>query len=90
MLDASISAVVKGRLLAGQITRSGTELVASTSFYAQTATDLNVGLGYSQSMWENSHGMLVGGAKANIHQISMGRALVRLDDKNNDAGDAIS
>ena len=90
MLDASISAVVKGRLLAGQITRSGTELVASTSFYAQTATDLNVGLGYSQSMWENSHGMLVGGAKANLHQISMGRALVRLDDKNNDAGDAIS
>ncbi|WP_392386442.1 conjugal transfer protein TraF [Marinomonas primoryensis] len=90
MLDASISAVAKGRLLAGQITKSGTELVASTSFYAQTATDLNVGLGYSQSMWENSRGMLVGGAKANIHQISMGRALVRLDDKNNDAGDAIS
>ena len=90
MLDASISAVVKGRLLAGQITQSGTELIASTSFYAQTATDLNVGLGYSQSMWENSHGMLVGGAKANLHQISMGRALVRLDDKNNDAGDAIS
>lgn len=90
MLDASISAVAKGRLLAGQIKKSGTKLVASTSFYAQTAEDLNVGLGYSQSMWENAHGMLVGGAKANLHQISLGRALVRLDDKNNDAGDAIS
>ena len=92
MLDASISGVAKGNLLADKVAVNGTNdgLASDTSFYAQTATDFQIGLGYSQAMWENSHGMLVGGAKANIHQISMGRALVRLDDDSIDAGDAIS
>jgi len=92
MLDASISGVAKGSLLADDVNVNiaSTKLVTDTSFYAQTATDLQVGLGYSQAMWENARGMLVGGVKANIHQISMGRALARLDDNNTDAGDAIS
>lgn len=90
MLDASISGVAKGNLLADKVGVSGAALTTDTSFYAQTATDFQIGLGYSQAMWENARGMLVGGVKANIHQISMGRALARLDDNNTDAGDAIS
>ena len=90
ILDASVSAVVKGSLLADDITVVGADLSTDTSFYAQTAVDLQIGLGYSQSMWENSHGMLVGGVKANLHNLSMGRALVRLDDEDVEAGDAIS
>ncbi|MGO2354454.1 MAG: conjugal transfer protein TraF [Marinomonas foliarum] len=92
ILDASISAVAKGSLLADDVNVNGTNdgLVTDTSFYAQTAVDLQIGLGYSQSIWENSHGMLVGGAKANLHNLSMGRALVKLDDEDVEAGDAIS
>ncbi|MCW8355855.1 conjugal transfer protein TraF [Marinomonas pontica] len=90
-LDASISAVAKGSLLAGTVSVNGSdELETDTSFYAQTATDLKIGFGYSQAMWQNSHGMLIGGAKANLHDISLGRALVELDDEDVDAGDAIS
>lgn len=90
ILDASVSAVVKGSLLADDVKVVGTDLSTDTSFYAQTAVDLQIGLGYSQSMWENSYGMLVGGAKANLHNLSMGRALVKLNDEDVDAGDAIS
>jgi len=92
ILDASISAVAKGSLLADKVNVdiANEKLTTDTSFYAQTATDFQIGLGYSQAMWQNSHGMLVGGAKANLHNLSMGRALVRLDDEDVDAGDAIS
>lgn len=90
ILDASVSAVAKGSLLADDVTAVGSDITTDTSFYAQTAVDLQIGLGYSQSMWQNSHGMLVGGAKANLHNLSMGRALAKLDDENVDAGDAIS
>jgi hypothetical protein len=90
ILDASVSAVAKGSLLADDVTAVGSDITTDTSFYAQTAVDLQIGLGYSQSMWQNSHGMLVGGVKANLHNLSMGRALAKLDDENVDAGDAIS
>lgn len=90
ILDASVSAVAKGSLLADDVTAVGSDITTDTSFYAQTAVDLQIGLGYSQSMWQNSHGMLVGGVKANLHNLSMGRALVKLDDEDVEAGDAIS
>lgn len=90
MVDASVSGVAKGSLLADNVTVENDKLKTDTSFYAQTATDLKLGLGYSQSVWNNAHGILVGGVKANLHNISMGRALVKLDDENVDAGDAIS
>jgi hypothetical protein len=86
MLDSSISATIKGSLLASEVDSS---LNSDTSFYAQTVTDLNIGLGYSQAMWQNAHGMLVGGVKANLHQLSLGRALAKLDDST-DVDDAIS
>jgi hypothetical protein len=92
MLDASLSGVAKGSLLASEVVENGTNdgLETDSSFYAQTATDLQIGLGYSQSMWQNDHGMLIGGVKANLHDISMGRALVKLDDESVEASDAIS
>jgi len=93
MLDCqAFSAVVQRQIISWQITTEvETELVASTSFYDKPLTGSDVDLGDSQSIVGNSHGMLVGGAKANIHQISMGR-LPWLDwtIKINDAGDAIS
>ncbi|ETI58450.1 conjugal transfer protein TraF [Marinomonas profundimaris] len=90
MLDASISAVAKANVLSSDVATDGSGVTTDASFQAQTAVDLGIGLGYSQSMWENSHGMLVGGVKATMHNISMGRALVSLDDDSVDAGDAIS
>ncbi|MCB5160929.1 conjugal transfer protein TraF [Marinomonas algarum] len=92
MIDASLSGVAKGSLLAGDVKVNSTNdgLTTKSSFYAQTATDLQIGFGYSQSMWEHEKGMLIGGVKANLHDISMGRASVSLSDDDVDAGDAIS
>ncbi|MFT2112706.1 conjugal transfer protein TraF [Marinomonas sp. 2405UD68-3] len=67
MLDASVSVVALGRVVSDEIKIVGTDLQTDTSFTAKTATDVKVGLGYSQSVWENSNGMLVAGAKANVH-----------------------
>jgi hypothetical protein len=86
MLDASISAIAKGSLLADEVNAS---LNTETSLYAQTATDLNIGFGYSQAILKNSQGVLVGGVKANLHRISSERALAKLDDST-DVDDAIS
>ncbi|WP_409419120.1 conjugal transfer protein TraF [Marinomonas sp. RS-M-Aa-14] len=91
MLDASLSGVARANVITDDITVNGSdELVTDTSFQAKTATDLQIGLGYSQSMWQNDHGMLIGGAKASLHDISMGRALVSLSDESDNADDAIS
>lgn len=90
MIDASVSGLVRGNLITDDLKVVGQELKTDTSFNAKTATDVNIGFGYSQAMWENSDGMLVGGAKANLHQISLGRALVALDDESGDVDDAIS
>lgn len=91
MLDASIAAVLSGNLVTSDINIVNTdELESDTSFQAKTAVDLAIGLGYSQAMWENSHGMLVGGVKATLHNISMGHTLVSLDDETTEADDAIS
>ncbi|WP_421849289.1 conjugal transfer protein TraF [Marinomonas sp.] len=90
-IDSSISAVVKGNLIEGRVNKTTDNKFESTaSFYTQAATDFNIGFGYSKDMWKNSHGVLIGGAKANVHKITMGRALVALTDDKADAGDAIS
>ena len=95
MLDASVSLIGRGSLLAKDtdpVTLSGTELVSNTSMYAKVATDLNIGLGYSQKIWqpESESGVLVGGIKANFHQLSLGQALSVLSDDSEDASDVFS
>ncbi len=90
MLDASLSAVALGNVLSDEIRIVGTDLTTDSSFIARTATDLQVGFGYSQSVWENSNGMLVAGAKANVHQLSVGRAVASLSDDSSEVSDAIS
>ncbi|MBJ7536892.1 conjugal transfer protein TraF [Marinomonas transparens] len=97
MLDASVSAVVRGSLISGDVTTDFTDLTdiqvtTNSSFYAQTAVDLNVGFGYSREVWKPAEdlGRLIGGVKANVHQISLGRALVALDDDNVEVEDALS
>ncbi|WOD06423.1 conjugal transfer protein TraF [Marinomonas sp. GJ51-6] len=89
MLDSSFSLIGKASLLAGEVTESGGELETDASFYAQAVSDLAVGLGYSQALWQNSHGMLVGGVKASFHQLSQGRALVELEDESSESEDAL-
>ena len=96
MLDASVSVVGRGSLLASNITSnvsgSSYELTSNTSMYAKVATDLNIGLGYSQKIWqpESESGVLVGGIKANFHQLSLGQALSVLSDDSEDASDVFS
>lgn len=90
VLDASISTVAKANVVSSDVAVIAGELETDASFNAKTAVDLAVGLGYSQSMWESSHGMLVGGVKATMHNISMGHALVAFDDDSVEADDAIS
>ena len=94
MLDASVSLIGRGSLLSEDtpVTLSGTELVSNTSMYAKVATDLNIGLGYSQKIWqpESESGVLVGGIKANFHQLSLGQALSVLSDDSEDASDVFS
>lgn len=89
-IDSSISAVIKGNLIEGKVTNVNNNFESTASFYTQAATDFNIGFGYSKDMWKNSNGVLIGGAKANVHKITMGRALVALTDDKADAGDAIS
>ncbi|GAB3489156.1 hypothetical protein GCM10027340_29740 [Marinomonas epiphytica] len=97
LVDASVSIVGRGSLLASDVTvdTSGAspELTSNTSMYANVATDLNIGVGYSQKMWEPENsdaGMLIGGIKANFHQISLGQALSVLSDDSDDASDVFS
>ncbi|TYL48570.1 conjugal transfer protein TraF [Marinomonas sp. IMCC 4694] len=92
MLDASISAVAKANVISDsvRVNNTNTGLESDTSFSASTATDLQIGLGYSQSMWENTHGALIGGVKGTLHNVSLGRAVVALDDSSADVGDAVS
>ncbi|UTW00478.1 conjugal transfer protein TraF [Marinomonas rhizomae] len=89
-IDSSISAAVKGNLIEGTIKNVDNEFESTASFYTQAATDFNIGFGYSRAMWKNSNGVLIGGAKANVHKITLGRSLVALTDDSIDAGDAIS
>lgn len=87
ILDASGSFVGKANILSDDITVSGSELSSNISLYVKAATDIRVGLGYSQLMLRTPVGELVGGVKANFHRISLGRSLAVLTDENDDASD---
>jgi len=94
-LDSSISAVFKGSVLEGDLSvvtdvDGNHEIESDASFYTQSAVDFNIGFGYSHPILQNSYGMLIGGAKANLHQISAGRSLVSFSDDDTDIGDAVS
>ncbi|MEO9654478.1 conjugal transfer protein TraF [Marinomonas sp.] len=94
MLDASASFVGRANILADEIsyTLSGTDfsLDSDTSLYVQSATDLRLGLGYSQVFGRFVSGALILGAKANFHQISLGRDVSVLVDDSEDSGGAFS
>lgn len=94
MLDSGVSFVGKANLLADDITYSisGTDIAleTDTSLYVKAATDLRVGLGYSQVVFRQLGGALIAGAKVNMHKISLGRALSVLTDDSDDSGDAFS
>ena len=87
MLDASASFVGKANILSDDITVSGSELVSNSSLYVTSATDMRVGLGYSQMLIRTPVGELIGGVKANFHRIALGRSLAVLTDENDDAED---
>ncbi|SBS26011.1 hypothetical protein MSP8887_00313 [Marinomonas spartinae] len=89
IVDASASFLGRANVLADDIvaeqTGSSYKVKSKTSFYVKKATDLRLGLGYSQSVVRTSYGELIGGVKANLHRISLGRSLVVLADENDDA-----
>ena len=92
MLDASASFVGRANILADDIsyTASGSDfsLDSDTSLYVQSATDLRLGLGYSQVFGRFVSGALILGGKANFHQISLGRDVSVLIDDSEDSGEA--
>lgn len=89
MLDISASFVGRANVLADDIVgeQSGSDykIKSNTAFYVKTATDLRLGLGYSQSVLRTNYGELIGGVKANVHKISLGRSLAVLTDEDDDA-----
>jgi len=93
MMDSSLSSVFKANLLEGEIDITDDyEIDASTSLYTRTAVDLSLGFGYSHPIIDGSFGMLIGGAKANIHKLYSGRSLSAVfdEDEDNEIGDAIT
>lgn len=92
MLDASIFATGKGSLLTNGVDINVDEfkLSSDASIYAQTIKDFNFGLSYSQAILKNTHGLLIGGVKANLHQISLKHALFSLSDTTINATDSVN
>ncbi|MFI8622034.1 conjugal transfer protein TraF [Marinomonas sp. NPDC078689] len=89
MLDASASFVGKANILSDDISVTGSgsdyELNSNSALYVASATDVRVGLGYSQMVIRTPVGELIGGVKANVHRISLGRSLAVLSDESDDA-----
>ena len=95
--DMSLSAEGKGSVLDDDVTplvnplTQTFQLQTTTSIYVKNAVDLNFGLGYSRDIWTNHMGMLVGGAKVNVHSITLGKSLVSLSGATDDkAGDVFT
>ncbi|REG82882.1 conjugal transfer protein TraF [Marinomonas pollencensis] len=88
MLDASASFVGKANILSDDISVTGSgsnyQLDSNSSLYLASATDVRVGLGYSQMLARTPVGELIGGVKANFHRISLGRSLAVLSDESDD------
>ena len=93
MMDSSLSTVFKANLLEGVIDITDDyEIDATTSLYTRTAVDLSLGFGYSHPIVDGSYGMLIGGAKANIHKLYSGRSLAAVfdDDEDNEIEDSVT
>ena len=94
-VDLTVSAVGKATFLDDEIdirvVNGDYELDTNSSVYAKSGTDINLGLGYSDSVFKNESGTLVLGSKLNIHSVKLGRSLVHLQSSEDDnAEDAFS
>ncbi|WCN12378.1 conjugal transfer protein TraF [Marinomonas mediterranea] len=89
MFDASLSGLVKGSFLDDEATLQGTTIQTQSSVYVKDGADLNFSFGYSRDIWANQYGMLVGGAKLNAHYLTLGKALLVLQE-DDDIGDEFS
>ncbi|RDL44601.1 hypothetical protein DN730_09440 [Marinomonas piezotolerans] len=87
--DASLSAVGNGKFIDDRIDIVGDDtdgdgtddtyiLSTKSSIYTKYGTDLAFGFGYANDLWSNQHGMLIAGAKVNIHAVTLGKALLHL------------
>lgn len=93
-LEMSVSAVGSGKFLDDDvdIITSGSNFYISSdsSVYVKSGVDLNLGMGYSKDVWSNQYGMLITGAKVNLHSVTLGKGLQHLTSSDDDSGDAFS
>lgn len=93
-IDMSLSAVGQGKFLDDDIdivvTGSNYTLNTNSSVYVKSGVDLNLGLGYSKDVWSNQYGMLLTGAKVNLHSVTLSKGLMHLASSDDDSGDAFS
>ncbi|ADZ90259.1 conjugal transfer protein TraF [Marinomonas mediterranea] len=89
MFDASLTGLVKGSFLAEEAEIQGKSIQTQSSVYVKDGADLNLSFGYSKDIWANQYGMLVGGAKLHAHYLTLGKALLVLQE-DDDIGDEFS
>lgn len=94
LFDMSVAAVGKASFLDDDIdvAFNGTDyqLETNSSLYARSGVDVNFAVGYSKDVWQNESGVLVLGSKANIHRVTLGKALLHLESSDDDTEDAFS
>lgn len=95
--DISLAAVGKGSIIDDQVNplvnplTQTFQLQTTTSVYVKSAADLAFGFGYSRDVWSNQHGALIGGAKLNLHSMTLGKSLASISGADgDDFGDTFS
>ncbi len=94
-LDASLALLGQGKFLDDDVeivlVDGEYKLASDSAVYVKNAMDLNIGFGYSKDLWTNQYGMLIAGAKLNVHSITLGKALLSLSSsEEDDATDAFT
>ncbi|TPE50305.1 type IX secretion system membrane protein PorP/SprF [Maribrevibacterium harenarium] len=92
-LDASLSALGQGRFLDDDVdlvlANGEYKVDTNSAVYVKNGMDLSFGFGYSKDVWANSYGMLIAGAKVNVHAITLGKALFAFSGADKDDSDDV-
>lgn len=92
-IDMSVAAVGSGLFLDDDISYTTTapySLQTDSSMYVKSGVDLNIGVGYSKDVWANEQGMLITGAKLNVHNMTLSKNLIHLQSSEDDSSDPFS
>lgn len=90
-LDATVFGTTNAHILNDELSVEGTDLKTDTAAYIKSATGVQLSLGYSRGLYQNTSGSLLVGGRLNHYSVELGKGLARLqnDDENSDFGDEL-